>query len=357
MSSGGKTAGRQDGRKGAGQPSSLPSGRPADLPSAGELRAAAAALEGVAVGTPLVEAPALTRAIGVPVWLKCEQWQPVGAFKVRGAWTAISRLVERDPRVRDTGIIAHSSGNHGRAVAWTARRLGLRAVIVMNDNAPPLKIDAVRAEGAEVILVDRYRRTETAATLARREGLTLIHPFEHPDVILGQATCGLEILEARPEIAELLVPVGGGGLLGGCCTAAMALEHPVEPVGVEPEGAAKLTAALAAGRPVPLERTASIADGLLPVAVGEVPWSRIRQRVTRALRISEDGIGRAVGFLFREMGLKVEPSGAVAVAALLDGLLQPSGPVAAILSGGNVDPDLFARLTQPAVLPSGRSGT
>ena len=309
--------------------------------SLAEFREAAKALEGVAVRTPLVEAPELARRLGVPVWLKCEQWQPIGAFKVRGAWTAITRLPEAD---RQRGVIAHSSGNHGRAVAWVARRLGIRAVVVMNDNAPPMKIDAVRAEGAEVVLVDRYQRVKVAEELAAREQLTMIPPFEHPDVLLGQGTCALEILEERLEITALLVPIGGGGLLGGSCAAAEALGHPVELIGVEPEGAAKLSAALAAGQPVALEQTASIADGLLPVAVGQIPWSEIGQRVRRAFRISDDGIASAVRFLFRHMGLRLEPSGAIAVAALLTGQLEPSGPVAAILSGGNVDPALFERL-------------
>lgn len=311
-------------------------------PSLTELREAASALEGVAVRTPLVEAAELGRRLGVPVWLKCEQWQPIGAFKVRGAWTAVTRLPEDERR---RGVIAHSSGNHGRAVAWVARRLGLRAVIVMNDNAPAVKVDAVRAEGAEVVLVDRYQRVATAEALAARESLAMIPPFEHPHVILGQGTCALEILADRPELTALLVPVGGGGLLAGCCAAATALEHPAELIGVEPEGAAKLSAALAAGHPVALERTASIADGLLPVAVGTHPWSQIQQRVRRALRISETAIAAAVRFLFREMGLRVEPSGAIAVAALLEGQWQPSGPVAVILSGGNVDPALFERLS------------
>jgi len=310
------------------------------------LRDAASALEGVAVRTPLLDAPELSRRLGVPVRLKCEQLQPVGAFKVRGAWTAITRLVERE---HPTGIIAHSSGNHGRAVAWVAKRLKLRAIIVMNDTAPAVKVDAVRAEGAQVVLADRYARAQTADDIARREGLTLIHPYNHPDVILGQATCALEILDQHPDTAHLLSPIGGGGLLGGCCTAAIALDHPVEPIGVEPDGAAKLSAALAAGKPAALERTASIADGLLPLAVGEIPWSRISQRVRRALRVSEEAIASAVGVLYRENGLQVEPSGAVGVAALLEGLLVPTGPVAVILSGGNVDPALFGKLT---VLPS-----
>jgi len=330
-------------RTGGSGPSSpvatSPPASPASLP---DLRAAAAGLAGVAVRTPLVESPELSRRLGVPVWLKCEQWQPIGAFKVRGAWTAVTRMPET---LRAHGVIAHSSGNHGRAVAWVARRLGLNAVIVMNDNAPALKIEAVRGEGARVVLVDRYLRAKTAEELAARDGLAMVHPYEHPDVILGQGTCALEILDQQPQVTTLLVPIGGGGLLAGSCLAAGALEHPVELIGVEPEGAAKLSAALAAGRPVPLPQTASIADGLLPVAVGEVPWSLIGQRVHRALRISEDAIGRAVGFLFRTMGLRVEPSGAVAVAALLEGRIRPEGPVAAILTGGNVDPELFARLT------------
>lgn len=311
-------------------------------PSIADIRSAAEALDAIAVRTPLIEAPSLSRRLGVPVWLKCEQWQPIGAFKVRGAWTAITRLPEA---ARSGGVIAHSSGNHGRAVAWVARRLSLRAVIVMNDTAPPVKVDAVRAEGAEVVLVDRYRRAATAEELARKEGLAMIPPFEHPDVILGQATCALEIFEAAPDLSALLAPVGGGGLLAGCCTAAMALGHSAEIIGAEPGGAPKLSAALDAGRPVTLPGTASIADGLLPVALGTLPWERIGQRVRRALRIPEDAIAGAVRFLFREMGLRVEPSGAVAVAALLQEGFQPTGPVAAILSGGNVDPELFARLT------------
>jgi threonine dehydratase len=308
-----------------------------------DLRAAAAALEGVAVRTPLIHAPGLSERLGVPVWLKCEQWQPIGAFKVRGAWTAMTRMPLEE---RINGVIAHSSGNHGRAVAWVARRLGLRAVIVMNDNAPPIKVEAVRAEGAEVVLVDRYIRQKTADELAARDGLAMVPPFEHEHVILGQATCALEVLDDRPELAAFLVPVGGGGLLAGSCLAATALSHGAELIGAEPEGAAKLSAALAAGGPTALAGTASIADGLLPVSVGRVPWTHIGQRVRRAVRISEEAIAASVRYLFQDMGLKVEPSGAVSVAALLEGHYRPPGPVAAILSGGNVDPDLFARLTR-----------
>jgi threonine dehydratase len=311
-------------------------------PSLEDIRTAADALQGIAVRTPLIEAPGLSRRLGVPVWLKCEQWQPIGAFKVRGAWTAVTRMAAADLR---RGVIAHSSGNHGRAVAWVARRLGHRAVIVMNDNAPAVKVDAVRQEGAEVVLVDRYQRAASAEALAVREGLAMVPPFEHEDVVLGQSTCAFEILEQEPALSALLCPVGGGGLLAGCCAAANALGHPVALIGVEPTGAAKLSAALEAGTPVALPGTASLADGLLPVSIGSIPWRQIEQRVQQALRISDEAIAQAVRYLFHEMGLRIEPSGAVAVAALLSGGFHPTGPVAAILSGGNVDPELFDRLT------------
>lgn len=311
------------------------------VPDLADLREAARRLEGVSVRTPLIEAPELTRRLGQPVWVKCEQWQPIGAFKVRGAWTAVSRLSES---ARAWGILTHSSGNHGQAVAWAGRRLGARTVVVMPDSAPRIKVDAVRALDGEVVFCDRYQRAEVAAHLERTDSLAFIHPFEHADVILGQATCALEILEERPEIATLLAPVGGGGLLGGACLAAAALGHPVGMVGVEPEGAAKLTAALAAGRPVPLEHTDSLADGLLPVQIGQRPWSLFGERVREAVRIPDEAIGEAVRFLWRAMGLRVEPSGAITVAAILSGRLRAEGPVAAILSGGNVDPAVFDRL-------------
>lgn len=311
------------------------------VPDLADLREAARGLEGVSVRTPLIEAPELTRRLGQPVWVKCEQWQPISAFKIRGAWTAASRLSEA---ARAWGILTHSSGNHGQAVAWAGRRLGARTVVVMPDTASRIKVDAVRALDGEIVFCDRYQRAEVAAHLERTESLAFIHPFEHPDVILGQATCTLEILEERPDITTLLVPVGGGGLLGGACLAAAALGHGVNMLGVEPEGAAKLTAALAAGRPVPLEQTESLADGLLPVQIGQQPWRLFGERVREAVRMPDEAIGEAVRFLWRAMGLRVEPSGAITVAAILSGRLRAEGPVAAILSGGNVDPAVFDRL-------------
>ena len=307
------------------------------------VREAARGLVGVAVRTPLLEVPRLTAQLGVPVFLKSEFQQPVGAFKLRGAYTAIRRLAPAD---RARGVITYSSGNHGLAVAYAARLHGVPAVIVMPETAPKVKVDGIRRYGGEVLFagnrsVDRKLRAEEVAS---GRGLMMIPPFDHPDVIAGQATCGLEIIEQRPDVDTILVPVGGGGLLAGICTAVAAMMPSVRVVAVEPEGAAKLTAALAAGAPVALERTQSLADGLLPLSVGELTFPLIRDVVSEAVQVSEDEIAATVRFLHRELGLTVEPSGAVTAAALLAGRTRPAGPAVAVATGGNVDPELFQRL-------------
>ena len=308
------------------------------------VRAAARGLEGIAVRTPIVDLPTLTARLGVPVGIKCEQLQPVGAFKIRGAYTAISRIA-REGKAR--GIVTASSGNHGQAVAYSARLFGLRAVVVMPASTPEVKVDGVRRHGGEVVFAGAVRSAEQAARaeeIGREEGLIMVPPYDHVDVVTGQATVGLEILEQRPEVDTILSPVSGGGLLAGISVAVAALKPSVRLVGVEPEGAAKLTAALAAGEPRTLERTASIADGLLTQSVGSFTWPILRRVVREAVRVSEAEIGEAVRFLHHEAGLRVEPSGAVTTAALLSGRLRPAGPTVAVVSGGNVDPDLFQRL-------------
>jgi threonine dehydratase len=300
-------------------------------------------LRGVALRTPVVRTTGWLAA-GAPAHLKCEHLQPIGAFKIRGAYTAIARL---DPARRARGVVTSSSGNHGQAVAFVARRFGIRSVIVMPESAPAVKVAGVRRHGGEVVFAGQTRSAEQQRRAERyvtEEGLEMIPPFDHPDVIAGQGTTGLEILEQVPDVATILVPVGGGGLLSGITTAAKALRPEVEVVGVEPAGAAKLTAALAAGAPTPLERTASLADGLLTRAVGALPWSLITGRVREAVVVTEEEIHAAVRALFDRQGLCVEPSGAVTVAALLSGKVRTTGPVVAVLSGGNVDPELFQRL-------------
>lgn len=317
--------------------------RAASVPLAA-VQAAARLLEGVAVRTPVVEVPALTARVGLPVGLKCEQFQPVGAFKIRGAYTAVARVAAER---RSAGVVAASSGNHGQALAFAARRFGLRAVVVMPAATPRIKVEGVRSHGGEVVFAGAVRSSEQtmrAEAIARDEGLTLIPPFDHPDVVAGQATLGVEILEQRPDVETILSPVSGGGLLAGISVAVAALKPAVRLVGVEPEGAAKLTAALAAGTPTTLARTSSIADGLLTQSIGRFTWPILSQVVREAVRVSEDEIAEAVRLLYREAGLRVEPSGAVSTAALLAGHVRPAGPVVAVVSGGNVDPDLFQRL-------------
>ena len=308
------------------------------------LRAAAGRLKGVAVRTPLVELPGLSARLGVPVALKCEQLQPIGAFKIRGAYNAIAQ-VAADGEAR--GVVTQSSGNHGQAVAYAARAFGLRAVVVMPASTPQVKVDGVKRHGGEVVLAGASRSAEQrirAEAIAREQGLVMVPPYDHPDVVAGQGTVGLEILEQQPEVDTILVPVSGGGLLAGISVAVAALKPAVRLVGAEPAGAAKLTAALAVGAPVTLDRTESIADGLLARAIGDFTFAILHRVVREAVRVSEEEIAAAVRFLHHEAGLRPEPSGAVAVAALLAGHLRPTGPTVAVVSGGNVDPVLYQRL-------------
>lgn len=312
-----------------------------------DLLSAAHGLEGVAVRTPLLPLNDLGRRLGVPVRLKAEFLQPIGAFKIRGAWTAVSRL---DDRARKRGLLTHSSGNHGQAIAFTGARFGVRTVIVMPDDSPAVKVAGVRRHGAEVVLVPRADRVKVTAEIAQREGLVTIPPFEHEDVIAGQATCALEILDEWPDVSELLVPVGGGGLLAGTVAAVRALRdaprgpHPApRVVGVEPEGAAKLGAALAAGAPTAVSSPQSVADGLLPPAIGSIPWRTIENDRPDAVTVNDTMIAEAMRYLHGE-SLRIEPSGAVTTAALLGGRWVPRGPVAVVATGGNVDDTVFDRL-------------
>jgi threonine dehydratase len=310
------------------------------------IREAARGLEGVAIRTPLIDLPALAALAGAPVAAKCEYLQPVGAFKIRGAYTAIAR-VAREGRVH--GVVTQSSGNHGQAVAFAARQFGLRAVVVMPSSTPRVKVEGVRRYGGEVVFAGAIRSAEQrvrAEQLAADEGLAMIPPYDHPDVVAGQGTTGLEILEQRPEVETILVPVSGGGLLAGICVAVAGLKPSVRVVGVEPEGAPKLSAALAAGTPQTLERTQSLADGLLARSIGDYTFPILRDLVSEAVRVSEEEIAGAVRFLHREAGLTVEPSGAVTTAALLAGRFRPTGSTVVVISGGNVDPELFQRLVR-----------
>jgi threonine dehydratase len=307
-----------------------------------DVRRAADRLAGVAVHTPLVAAPELSEATGANTLLKCEQEQPVGAFKMRGACNAIAAL---SPDARAAGVITYSSGNHGQAVAYAGHRLGCRAVVAMPDHAPRIKVEGVKRWGGEVVSggSTSASRRQVAEQMAQEQGLTIVPPFDHPDVIAGQATCTLEILAAVPDLRTLVVPVGGGGLLAGACTVVAALAPEVQVVAVEPVGAAKLGAALAAGRPVSLQNATSLADGLLPLSIGELTFPIIAPVLHRVVQVTDEDLVEAVRLLHRQ-GLRVEPSGAATSAALLAGDIEVGGTTVAIISGGNVDDEVFQTL-------------
>lgn len=305
---------------------------------------AASGLDGVAERTPLLRAPVLEPAAGHPVYLKLENRQPTGAFKLRGAWTAVRRLPDE---ARRRGIITYSSGNHGQAVAYAARRLGLRAVVVMPETAPEIKVKGVQRWGASVEFAgttSEHRRAR-AAELVERDGLTVIPPFDHPDIIAGQGTVGLEIVEDLPDVRHIAVPVGGGGLIAGITAAAVAVVPKVRITAVEPDGAPALYSALEAGKVVQLAETHSIADGLLPVAVGSLNFAIVRGHVD-AVTVTDAAIAEATVWLYREMDLTVEPSGAATAAALQTGAFRPAGPTALVVSGGNVDPAYVEQLAR-----------
>jgi threonine dehydratase len=307
-----------------------------------QIETAAGSLDGVAVRTPLL--PQLWADPDRPLWLKPESLQPVGSFKIRGAYHAINTL---PADVRARGVITHSSGNHGQAVAYAAGRFGIPAVVVIPSVAPAVKIDAVRRLGAEVVLVDGGERLEATAKLAAERELTLVPPFDHPDVIAGQGTVGLEILADLVNVDVVLVPIGGGGLASGVSTAIKALRPQTAVYGVEPAVAPDARDSLAAGTLVPYtdeERYATIADGMR-THLSELTLAHLRAHLDGVITVTEDDIRAAVGLLAREANLVAEPSGATTVAAYLFCAAElPRGATVAVVSGGNMDPSSLAEL-------------
>jgi len=316
-----------------------------DLVSLADIEAAAVRIRPAARVTPLLEVPWPTGDGAGRLLLKCENLQPMGAFKIRGAYNMLAQL----PReALQRGVITYSSGNHGQAVALAAKTLGARAVIVMPTTAPSIKVEGARAYGAEVTFagttsLDRKQRAEE---LARERRLTIVPPFDHSMIIAGQGTVGLEILDQCPDVSAVLVEVGGGGLSSGVSAAIKQRSPHVRVVGVEPEGAPKMKRSLEAGQVVTLEKTGSIADGLLTIRPGDLTFEHVRAFIDEVVTVPDDEMVRAIGWLFRNARLVVEPSGAVTVAALmrnLGGIDASRGPVVAIVSGGNVEPEHYAR--------------
>ena len=299
------------------------------------IRDAAQALRGVAVRTPLLPADWLTEEVGAEIRLKCENLQRIGAFKVRGAYTMISRLPEPERR---RGVITYSSGNHGQAVALAARHFGIPAVVVMPVTAPAVKVEGARRLGAEVVLegTTSLERRARAEAIAAERGLTMVPPFDHPDVIAGQGTVGLEILEDWPDVRAILVPVGGGGLLSGIAAWVRAHRPDCAVIGVEPENADAMRRSLEAGRPVTIEPRPTLADGLAPVRPGDLTFAHARALADAIVTVGEDAIADAAAALLERSKLLVEYSGAAGVAALRSGRFRPEGrPTAVVLTGGN----------------------
>jgi len=302
-----------------------------------DIKEAAEGLRGIARRTPLVYVEELG------AHLKLENEQPVGAFKIRGAHNAIRRMPSD---VRQHGVITYSSGNHGQAVAYAARQFGLRAVIVMPETAPAVKVAGVRKWGGEVIFAGRTSedRRIQAEEIAARDGLAIVPPFDHADIVAGQATVALEIVEQLPEVETVVVPVGGGGLISGIVAGLGAVGSKAVVWGVEPAGAPKLHHSLAAGKVVRLDKTGSIADGLITLNVGTIPFAELtreRERIRGVVLVEDDSIRAAVQFLWRTRRLAVEPSGAATTAALLGGMVPRSRTTVLVVSGGNVDRSLL----------------
>ena len=283
-----------------------------------DVRSAAAALDGVAHRTPVLSSRTLDAATGAAVFCKAECYQRGGAFKFRGAYSMISRVPSQE---RARGVAAYSSGNHAQAVAIAAAMLDAPAVILMPEDAPAAKLDATRGYGAEVVTYDRYSqdRDQLGRELAESRGLTLVPPYEHPLVMSGQGTAALELLDQAPGLDALLVPVGGGGLMAGCATAAKALAPEIEVIGIEPEQGDDTRRSLAAGERVRIETPRTIADGQQADIPGRLTFEVNRQRVDAVELVADAEILAGMAFLFDRMKLVAEPSGASAFSALLAG--------------------------------------
>ena len=312
--------------------------------TADDVRDAAAQIAGIAHRTPVVHSRTLDALVGAEVYCKCENLQRGGAFKFRGAYNTASRL---RPSERERGLAAYSSGNHAQAVALAARLLETTAVIVMPEDAPSSKRDAVLGYGAEVIGYDRYTedRAAIAEKLAAARGLALIPPYEHPHVIAGQGTAGLELLEEVGELDVLVAPVGGGGLVAGLATIATAMVSGIRVVGVEPEAGDDTKRSLEAGRRISVAPPRTIADGQAVETPGELTFSINQRLLSEVVLVTDDEIRHAMRFAFERLKLVVEPSGASGLAAVLAGRAGgASERVGVVLSGGNVDTARFVEL-------------
>ncbi|BBC93983.1 threonine ammonia-lyase [Streptomyces griseofuscus] len=318
-----------------------------------DVRGAQKMLSGVARTTAMEGSRHLSQLVGAPVQLKCENLQRTGSFKLRGAYVRIAGLL---PEERAAGVVAASAGNHAQGVALASSLLGVHATVFMPHGAPLPKVSATREYGAEVRLTGQVVDETLAAAqdYAARTGAVFIHPFDHPDIIAGQGTVGLEILEQCPEVRTILVGVGGGGLLAGIAVAVKAIRPDVRIIGVQAEGAAAYPPSLAVGHPVAVANPATMADGIKVGKPGVVPFGIVRELVDEMRTVTEDQLSAALLLCLERAKLVVEPAGASPVAALLASPDTFEGPVVCVLSGGNVDPVLLQRVLRHGMSAQGR---
>jgi threonine dehydratase len=318
-----------------------------------EVQAARELLDGVVRETPVEGCRALSDRLTGAVHFKCENLQRTGSFKVRGAYVRIARLSEVE---RSRGVVAASAGNHAQGVAFAAQLLGTRATIFMPEGAPLPKVAATRSYGAEIEFggstVDES--LVLAAAYAEQTGAVLVHPFDHPDVIAGQGTVGLEILDQVPDVRTVVVGVGGGGLISGIGVALSERRPGVRLVGVQADGAASFPPSLAAGHPVALPAMSTIADGIAVGRPGDLTFAHVSALVDEVRTVSEEDLSRALLFCLERAKLVVEPAGVAAVAALMTAGADLEPPVVAVLSGGNVDPVLMLRVLRHGLAAAGR---
>ena len=321
--------------------------------SVDDVLAARSLLDGVVRLTPMENSRVLAARVGGPTSLKCENLQRTGSFKIRGAYV---RIAQMSPEERSAGVVAASAGNHAQGVALAAQLLGTSATVFMPATAPLPKIAATRAYGAEVRLIGSTvdEALVEARAFEKETGSVLVHPFDHVDIIAGQGTVGLEILEQCPDVRTVLVCTGGGGLVAGVGVAVTALRPEARVVAVQAEDAAAYPASLAAGRPIPLERMATMADGIAVGCPGDVTFEVFRDVVDEVVTVSEDALSRALLLCLERAKMVVEPAGVAAVAAVLEEPRRFEPPVVAVLSGGNVDPVLLLRVIQHGMIAAGR---
>ncbi|TFC80084.1 threonine ammonia-lyase [Cryobacterium sp. TMS1-20-1] len=326
-------------------------------PTLAEFEAARAVVARVADVTPMESSRYLADVLGSPVYLKCENLQRTGSYKIRGAYNRLSKLTEAE---KARGVVAASAGNHAQGVAFAARELGIKATIFMPVGVALPKLSATRDYGAEVILrgTTVSEPLLAAAEYARETGAILIPPFDHADVVTGQGTLGLEILDQVPDLETVIVPIGGGGLISGVASAlkqrAAREGRHIRVIGVQAENAAAYPPSLAAGEAVTINMLPTIADGIAVARPGLLNLEIVRDAVDEIVTVTEDDTARALLVLLERAKLVVEPAGAVAVAAILAGKITPTGPTVAILSGGNIDPLLMQRVISHGLAASGR---